>query len=178
MDIIDFADLGLQMPEDKLAQFNIGDKTIQVRQYLPIDEKADLIKYVVDWALDNSTGCFSPIRLDVFFSLALCRWYAGIACHFDQNVSFSQMYDILEQNGILDQVVAKIPDDEYDMLYNLMMETVKDIARYNNSAAGIIQSMSANAAGLDTQVTEILEKIKNGEGLETLSAIKDVVGNN
>lgn len=59
---------------------------------------------------------------------------------------------------------------------NLVEETTKDIARYNSSAAGIIQSMSNNASGLDEQITELLEKVKNGEGLEQLAVIKDVVG--
>jgi hypothetical protein len=36
--------------------------------------------------------------------------------------------------------------------------------------------MTANAGGLDSQITEILDKIKNGENLETLAVIKDVVG--
>mgnify|MGYP006926996284 FL=1 len=59
---------------------------------------------------------------------------------------------------------------------SLVNDTINDIARYNSSAAGIIQSMSNNAGGLDSQITDILEKIKNGEGMETLSVIKDVVG--
>ena len=36
--------------------------------------------------------------------------------------------------------------------------------------------ISDNAGGMDEQFTEILEKIKNGEGLETLSEIKNIVG--
>lgn len=36
--------------------------------------------------------------------------------------------------------------------------------------------MNKNASGLDTYITDIMEKIKNGENLETLSVIKDVVG--
>uniref|UniRef100_UPI003078C635 hypothetical protein n=1 Tax=Dialister succinatiphilus TaxID=487173 RepID=UPI003078C635 len=59
---------------------------------------------------------------------------------------------------------------------DLVRDTLSDIARYNNSAAGIIQMMNKNASGLDTYITDIMEKIKNGENLETLSVIKDVVG--
>lgn len=59
---------------------------------------------------------------------------------------------------------------------DLVKDTIKDIARYNSSAAGIIQMMNQNAGGLNEQITDMLNKIKNGENLETLSVIKDVVG--
>ena len=36
--------------------------------------------------------------------------------------------------------------------------------------------MSSDAGSMDAQFAEIFEKIKNAEGLEMLSAIKDIVG--
>jgi len=88
----------------------------------------------------------------------------------------SKTYDLLEENGVIDQIISTIPEDEIEFMKELVNDTVNDIARYNSSAAGIIQAMTANAGGLDSQITEILDKIKNGENLETLAVIKDVVG--
>lgn len=88
----------------------------------------------------------------------------------------SKTYDLLEENGVIDQIISTIPEDEIEFMKELVNDTVSDIARYNSSAAGIIQAMTANAGGLDSQITEILDKIKNGENLETLAVIKDVVG--
>ena len=69
-----------------------------------------------------------------------------------------------------------IPKDELEFIQDLVKDTISDIARYNSSAAGIIQMMNQNASQLDTQITNILDSIKNGENLETLSVIKDMVG--
>lgn len=171
-------DLGLEFKLSEPKTFTCGDETIGVVQYLPIDEKANLIKYVIDWSLDDNTGCFSPIRVEVFFSIALCKWYASMEFEPTAEMPFSKIYDILETNHIIETVMDNIPEDELNFLQDLVNDTIKDVARYNNSAAGIIQAMNANAEGLNGQISSILEKIKNSEGLEQLSAIKDVVGNN
>ena len=58
-------------------------------------------------------------------------------------------------------------------MYTLVEETTKNIARYNTSAAGIIQAMSNNADGLDKQISDIVSKLQSRENLELLDAIKD-----
>lgn len=169
---MNFDELYVKVPDDKEITVADGQK-VSVKQYLPIDDKAELIKYIIDWALDTTTGCFSPIRTEVFFSLAVCRWYAGIEVHDN----FSYYYDVLETWGILDEIMSYIPEGELRYLRELVDATVADVARYNNSAAGLIQMMNTNAEGLDSQLQSILSQIKNGKGLEQLAAIKDVVGN-
>ena len=122
------------------------------------------------------TGCFSPVRVEVYFSIAVCKWYAGITFTDKQMTEVSKTYDLLEENGVIDKIISVIPENEINFMNELVNDTIDDIARYNSSAAGIIQAMSANADGLDNQITEILDKVKNGENMETLSVIKDVVG--
>lgn len=167
-------DLGKKVLPNNYKDITIStDKVIRVRQYLPIDDKIELINYVVDNSLDNTTGCFSPIRTNVFFSIGVLRQYCGINFG-DENVS--SIYDLLEESGIIDIVMEAIPQDEMKYMEDLLNATTADISRYNNSAAGIIRSMSGDADSLGTSLDDILQKIKNREGLEVLSEIKNVVG--
>ena len=171
-----FTKLGLKAKK-VATSCQINDNiSLEIRQYLPIDEKANLIQFIVNHALDQMTGCFSPVRVEVYFSIAVCRWYAGITFTDKQMVEVSKTYDLLEENGVIDKIISVIPENEINFMNELVNDTIDDIARYNSSAAGIIQAMSANADGLDNQITEILDKVKNGENMETLSVIKDVVG--
>lgn len=153
-----------------------GNVIFEVLQYLPIDEKTKMIQYIIDSALDEATGCFSPVRLEVYFGIAICKWYAGISFTDKQLNDIGKTYDILESNGLIDNILNCIPQDESQFIQELINDTVKDIARYNSSAAGIVQQMSSNTQELDKQLTPLLEKIKSGEGLETLKVIEDVVG--
>lgn len=156
-------------------EINIGDIKLQIRDYLNVSEKARMIQFIVDGALDDNTGCFSPLRVNVYFDIGLCVWYAGIV--FDENdiVNIEKVYDILTSNGVIQRITNAIPEDEFELIKDLAQETIDDIAKYNSSAAGIIRNMTVDADGLGNQIEGLLDKIKNAEGLETLSVIKDVV---
>lgn len=173
---VTFSKLGLKAKKETTSLKLTDDVILEIRDYLPIDEKSEFIQFIVNHALDQMTGCFSPVRVEVYFSVAVCKWYANIAFTDKQMMDISKTYDLLEENGVIDQIISTIPEDEIEFMKELVNDTVNDITRYNSSAAGIIQAMTTNASGLDTQITEILDKIKNGENLETLAVIKDVVG--
>ncbi len=149
---------------------------LEILSYLSIADKTNFISFIVNSALDDNTGCFSPLRVEVYFAIAICKWYAGIDFSAEDLAQVDTVYDMLETNDIIDKILSCIPEDELNFIRELVEETIKDISRYNSSAAGIIRAASVDADGLDNQITDLLEKVKNREGLETLDAIKNVVG--
>lgn len=171
-----FEDLKLDPIELITAEvkLNCNGLTIGVQQYLPINDKAEFIMYVVNNAVDQSTGCFSPVRLNVFYSLAIVQWYAGVDISNIEDVA--DAYDKLDKYRIIEDILSAIPKDEREFIDSLVNDTIEDIARYNNSFAGMISTMTSDATNLDKSIQEILEKVKNKEGLEILSEIKNVVG--
>lgn len=150
--------------------------TIPVLQYLPVEDKANLIQFVISQAIDTKSGCFSPVRKDVFFNIALARWYAGIQFSEKQMQDVQKTYDALESNRFFEALKEQIPFYEYDKISDYLIDTMEDVERYNQSFVGMMDAMSGDAQGLDSQISSILSKIKNSEGLEQLSVIKDVVG--
>ena len=137
------------------------------------EDKAQLVDYVINSALDENTGCFSPIRLETYFAIALIKFYSNISFTDKQLSEITKTYDLLESNGVTEKIINAIPSSEYKFLNMAVNDTAADIARYNNSFAGMMAAMSTDATNLDSQVTDLLEKIRNREGLEVLSAIKD-----
>lgn len=152
------------------------EMTLEVLSYLPVEDKTKLLQFVIDGAIDNTTGTFSPLRVEVYFAIAVCHWYAGIDFTEQDLTNISTVYDTLENNHVVANIVKAIPEQEFCFMEELVRETVNSIEKYLNSAAGIIQSMNIDASNLDGQISQILEQIKNGEGLEQLAVIKDVVG--
>lgn len=171
---INFKDLKLETNID-FSNIKFGDIELNIRNYLTTREKAKLIQFVVEGALDDNTGCFSPLRVDVYFSIAICGWYAGIIFDEEDAKNIESVYDALDSNGVLQCIINAIPSEEFNFIQDLVNNTIEDIAKYNSSAAGIIKNMTVDADGLGSQIENILEKVKNGEGLETLSVIKDMV---
>lgn len=175
--MVNFSDMNLTLQMETEELHISEDLVLNVKTYLPINDKADFIQFIVTGSLDSMTGCFSPVRTEVYYAIGLCKWYAGIELTEDELADAAALYDILETNNLIRAIESCIPAEELDILHALINDTLDDITRYNNSAAGIIQAMSNNADGLDGQLASILEQIKNSEGLEQLSVIKDVVGN-
>lgn len=174
-----FEALGLEMGDIETTAIKINDTTeLKVRSYLPIAEKGNLVTFVINGALDNMTGCFSPLRLEVYFAVAIVKWYAGVSFENQELMDIGNIYDILEANYVVSKVMGAIPEGELEFIESLVKDTAEDIARYNNSFAGMMSAMSGDASSLDEQLSEILEKIKNKEGMELLSVIKDVGGTN
>lgn len=151
------------------------DITLDVLTYLPQAEKAKFIAFVIQSAIDDR-GCFSPIRLETFFSIAIAKWYGQISFTDKQIQDAARTYDILQSNDIFNLIIDTLPEDEYRFMEEAVNDTAKDVARYNNSAAGLLAAMNTAASSLDTELSSVLEKIKNKEGIEELSEIRNIMG--
>lgn len=163
------------LQQQKEKEFIISDDTtILIKQYLPINDKARLIQDVAIGALDPMTNTFSPVRVNVYYAIGVLKYYCGIEIE-EENII--EAYDLFEQHGLLDEIILSIPSEEITYMESLVKDTIDDLARYNSSLAGMLANMSNQANGLDESITNILEKIKNKEGLELLDEIKNVVGN-
>lgn len=170
-----YSELNLREPEIETRTIKLDSGVdLEVRTYLPIDDKANLITWAINLALDDQTGCISPVRFEVCFALGVVKWYTGI--EFDEDVSFSDIYDMFEAHDVINQVMGAIPVAEIDFVRDLAKDTADDIVRYNNSFMGMIQNTNTDTLALSDEVTNIVNAIKNGEGLEQLAVIKDVVG--
>lgn len=162
-----FSKLNLKLNKD-VQIVKVGENDIEVIQYLPQKEKIELVEFVLLNALDERTGCFSPIRIETFFAIAIMKFYTNITFTEKQLSDIVKLYDLLECNGIISQIMSAIPSEELEFVNNAVADTAEDIARYNNSFAGMISNMTTKADGVDNQFTEIMEKIQNTEGLKEL----------
>ncbi len=173
---MNFKDMNLQSNLEVQTIRIIDDLKLEVRDYLPIAEKTQFIQFVVNGALDENTGCFSPVRTYVYFAIALCKWYGNIEFDEEDLKNIEHTFDTLYTNLVIENISDAIDPIELNLTKKLVNDTIDDISRYNSSAAGIVRFMSTDAGNLDNQIGDILEKIKNREGLETLDDIKAVVG--
>lgn len=172
---ISFNKLGLKY-NDEVSTVQINDVDIIVKKYLSVNQKADFIEFVLGNAIDEKTGQFSPLRIEVYFAIGLLKYYADISFTEKQMADIAKTYDILESNGAIDIVTDAIPSTEYDFMTSLVSDTAKDLSNFNSSFAGMLSMMSSDASNLDSQINDILKKVKDKEGLELLDEIKNIVG--
>lgn len=161
--------------EIKQVQIPDTDVTLEILTYLPQTTKAGFIGFVVENSIDQTTGCSSPLRLDTWFSIALAKYYGQITFTDKQLEDPGKVYDILQQNGVFNIIANALPPAEYEYIKECTEKTAEDVARYNSSAAGIIEAMKEESNGLGGQIEEILKKIQAGEGIQNLTSIRDAI---
>ena len=162
---IPLAELNLNTVEDKVLDIN--GKSIILKQYLPMNDKVSLIEEVVEKA--GEINFANPLKLDVFFNLALIENYTNIGIDADKPL---ETYDLLEQNGIFTLVIQNIPTSEYNGLITFLDQTIKGFYDYKNSALGIMETISTDYSNLKLDSEEIRQNLGDKNNL---SLLKDVV---
>ena len=171
---IGFTKLGLKKL-DEIKTIEIGENTIEVKQYLPVNEKLGLIERVVNLSQDENNFP-NPIKIDVIGSIEMISAYTNITFTEKQKEDIGKLYDLLEENGIIDKIIAAIPEIEYEFLINGIDKTIDAVYDYRNSALGILDAIKTDYSNLDLEATEIQKKLNDPEALSTVKEVLDKLG--
>lgn len=133
---------------DQINTFTKDNYQVNVRKYLPISDKIDLVQIALQKAEED--GIYNQIKLDMYFHLNIIYLYTNIEISQEEREDEMKLYDILESNDIIDTVIAFMDQDEYNELKGYLMEMESNSLAYRNTAAAvltkIIQDLPKNAA--------------------------------
>ena len=121
---------------------------IQVKKYIPTPDKIDLIQIALQKSEED--GIYNEVKLECYFHLNIIYLYTDIEFSAEDREDEMELYDILDRNDIIDQVIAAIGEDEYIDLRDKLIRTQRDNMKYRNTAAAvltrIVQDLPKNAA--------------------------------
>lgn len=135
---VSFASLKLKV-KDEVKKVQIEDKEVEVKQYLPVEDKYDLVMISLQQAKEN--GIFNELKLDTFFHLNLVFMYSNLSFTDKQKEDLLNLYDVLESNEVINKIVAEIPRDETEYLYTILGKVREDLTTYDSSIAGIVNNL-------------------------------------
>lgn len=167
---VTFTKLALKKKEE-VKNIKINDIDIEVKQYLPVNDKLDLIARVINGAHDQNNFP-NPIKIEVIGAIEIIMAYTNITFTDKQKEDISKLYDILDSNGIINQIVSVIPEDEYRFLIDGINNTVDAVYTYQNSVLGILDTVSQDYNNLNLDATEIQKKLADKDNL---SLVRDVL---
>ena len=116
----------------------LNEKTIQVKSYLPISDKMDVVQITIQKA-DNGRY-IDQLALDMFFELNLVYSYSNIEVTQEDRDDQFALYDRWAQDGTINTVISAIPDEEYNKLREAVDATIEDLMRYRGTAAAVVNS--------------------------------------
>lgn len=144
----------------------IGEETISVVQYLPLEKKLAIMQNIIEQAGNNEEGFYNIVKLTVFYTIEMLRVYTNISFTEKQLEDPQKLYDIIVLNNIWETVKDSIPEKERDYIWDNTCALAREITEYNHSALGILKLMSDDYENLNFDVQEITEKLSDRTNLD------------
>lgn len=171
---IGFTKLSLKR-KNEVKTITINNNQIEIKQYLPVNEKLDLIARVINGAHDQNNFP-NPIKIEVIGTLEMIMAYTNISFTEKQKEDIPKLYDILEENGVIKDIISQIPEDEYNFIIDGINKTVDAVYTYNNSVLGILESISQDYSNLDFDIQKLQNDIANPENLKLVKEVLTKLG--
>ena len=139
---MNFQDLKLQN-NNQISTFTFRDSSgedheIQVKHAIPITEVHDLIQVALQKSKEDDI--FNEVYLDVFFHLNIVYEYTNIQFSDEDREDEFKLYDLLDENDIIDKVISTLPDGVYQNLKELLTTEMNRQLAYKNTAAAVIRN--------------------------------------
>lgn len=149
---------------------------IEVKQYLPIQDKLSLIGRVIEQAHEQDYNYSNPVKADVYAALEIIYSYTNISFTEKQKEEPAKLYDLLVSSKIIPMVYNSIPAEEIDLITTGIDKSIESVYKYQNSVVGILETIKQDYNDLDLEATNISEKLTNPENLDLVKDILTKLG--
>ena len=170
-----FTKLGLTKNQET-KNLNWNEQNIEVKQYLPISEMLDIVASIVNRAHDGESNFSNPIKVDIYTTLEILFNYTNINFTDKQKEDVLKLYDLVIGSGLYDEIIKLIPIEEHNRLITAINDTITAVYAYQNSALGVLDTISSDYSNLDLDATNIQAKIADPNNLEFLKSILTKLG--
>lgn len=141
----------------------IGEETISVVQYLPLEKKLAIMQNIIEQAGNNEEGFYNIVKLTVFYTIEMLRAYTNISFTEKQLEDPQKLYDIIILNKIWDTIKQSIPEDEVNYIWENTCALAREITDYNHSALGILKLAKEDYSDLELDVNDLTNTLTQSE---------------
>lgn len=171
---LSYTKLGLKINQENGVIFH-NDQTIEVKSYLPVNDKLKLISNVINLSADDNNFS-NPVKEDVYFALEVIENYTNISFTDKQKEDPTKLYDSFVSTGLYNKIVDVIPEDEIMRLKTGLQTSVKAVYDYRNSVMGILDTISTDYSNLDLDASNIHKKIADPDNMTFLKDVLTKLG--
>ena len=171
---VSFTKLGLKV-KNETKSIIIADQEIEIKQYLPVNDKLELIGRIINSSADDMKF-YNVGKIEIFLNLEILYAYTNINFTEKQKEDVCKLYDLVESSGLLDQILERIPDSEKDFITDTTLHTIESIYKYQNSVLGVLDAMGQDYSALNLDASVIQEKLADPENLGLLRDVLTKLG--
>lgn len=171
---IPFSKLGVKV-DNEIVLLPWGEYNIEVKKYLPMNEKADMVSRVINLSADDN-GFYNPLRIKVYLTLETVYAYTNISFTEKQKENELKLYDMIISSGLFNKIVNLIPEDEWKDLQNTVWHTISNIYDYKNSVMGVLDTVKADYSNLNFDAEQLHQNLEDPENLQLLKEVLSKLG--
>lgn len=171
---IAFTKLGLKTNKE-VKTLMFADQEIEIKQYLTINEKLDMINHIINNSADDMKF-YNVAKLNIFMVLETIYNYTNISFTDKQKEDVTKLYDVVVSSGFYEAVVELIPEEELEWIEDTVFDTVESIYQYQNSIMGILENVSQDYSELELDATNIHDQLADPQNLALLKGIMTKLG--
>ena len=169
MSKVAFTKLGLTKNTD-VASFDWNGQTIEVKAYLPIQEKMDLIAAVLNQCQDEN-NFINEAKITLFMNLEIVYRYTNISFTEKQKEDPAKLYDLFAGSGFFDDLFTVLPQIEYKSIVMWLSKTAAGFYTYRNSVYGILDAITHDYSDTNLNIQKLLESLQDSEDLGLIKEI-------
>ena len=173
---VSFSKLGLSK-NNTIKNFEYNGQNIEVKQYLPINDKASLVAQILSCVLNNDENRFAnPLQIEVFTLLGVIEKYTNITFTDKQKEDPAKLYDLIISSNLWNVIMDNINIEDYTALINYCDEAIDAYYKYHNSVFGILDSINKDYNTMNLDATEIQKKLADPENMALLRDVLAKLG--
>ena len=169
-----FSKLGLKVNNEvKTIEFN--EQTIEVKQYLPVNDKLELISNVINLSADDNNFA-NPVKVGIFTILEMLNFYTNLNFTEKQKEDPAKLYDLVISTGLGKAIMDIIPEVEYHDILTGVHSSIEAVYNYRNSVFGILDSITTDYSNLNLDATNIQKALADPENMDLLKQVLTKLG--
>lgn len=150
---------GLELQEEKIT-INWNEQDIEVKGYLSMDKKREMINWVISQSRRSKAGNLSVIDLEKKWDIAIVNYYTNFKFDIINKDYYNEVYDILNTNNFFDLIVTSIPAKEYSFISEKFKEEVDKDNEYQMTIAANIEKMFGSLKESISQSEEAFRRLE------------------
>ncbi|MBO5810539.1 MAG: hypothetical protein J6R32_06885 [Bacteroidales bacterium] len=170
-----FSKLGIKKVNNEVKNIQFNEVEIEVKQYLPIQDKLTIIGNAINNAADGNRFV-NPAKLDMYTTLEVLYAYADISFTEKQKEDSAKLYDLVISSGLVDEIYRAIPEQELNTIYTNVMRVAESMYAQMNSVYGIMENIAQDYANTSMEATDIQQKLADPNNLTLLKDVMSKLG--
>ena len=169
-----FSKLGFKL-NNTVSEIHCNDLTIEVKNYLSVNEKLVAIGNVINNSVDDN-GYYNEGKVRVYFVLEVINAYTNLSFTEKQQEDPCKLYDLIVGNGLWTAVWDIIPEEEKEYLETCLAKTIKSIYDYKNSILGILDTVTKDYSNMQLDASNIKDALADPNNLSLLRDVLTKLG--